>query len=146
MVVKNRKMSNNKVSGKFPEHEYISVRHSRTVCHPADSGQELFMNTTITIGDALLILVGVCAAVLLIYLIRAVRHLIPALKALSKILEDTQVVTGMISHASKGVEDTVMSISESSADMAEFIKENQSSFKALVSLVNALVAIKKLFS
>ena len=104
------------------------------------------MNTTITIGDALLILVGVCAAVLLIYLIRAVRHLIPALKALSKILEDTQVVTGMISHASKGVEDTVMSISESSADMAEFIKENQSSFKALVSLVNALVAIKKLFS
>ena len=104
------------------------------------------MNTTITIGDALLILIGVCAAVLLIYLIRAVRHLVPAFKALSRILEDTQVVTGMISNASKRVEETVASLSESSADMAEFIRENQSSFKALVSLVNAFVAIKKLFS
>lgn len=104
------------------------------------------MNTTITIGDALLILVGVCAVILLIHLIRAARHLVPAAKALSRILEDTQTVTGMVSNASREVEDAVTSLSESSADMAKFIADNQSSFKALVSLVNALVAIKKLFS
>lgn len=104
------------------------------------------MNTTITIGDALLILVGICAVILLIHLIRAARHLVPAAKALSRILEDTQTVTGMVSNASKEVEGAVTSLSESSADMAQFIADNQSSFKALVSLVNALVAIKKLFS
>ena len=104
------------------------------------------MSTTITIGDALLILIGVCAVILLFHLIRAARHLVPAMKALSKILEDAQSVTGMVSDASKEVEGIITSVSESSADMADFIKENQSSFKAVVSLINAFVAIKKLFS
>ena len=63
------------------------------------------MNTAITIGDALLLLVGVCVVILLIYMIRAVKNIIPAFKALSGILEDTQVVTGMVSSASKEVED-----------------------------------------
>ena len=102
------------------------------------------MNTAITIGDALLLLVGVCVVILLIYMIRAVKNIIPAFKALSGILEDTQVVTGMVSSASKEVEDAVSS--ESSVDMAHFISENKNSFKAAVSLINALVAIKKLFS
>ena len=62
------------------------------------------MNTAITIGDALLLLVGVCVVILLIYMIRAVKNIIPAFKALSGILEDTQVVTGMVSSASKEVE------------------------------------------
>ncbi|MEI3501972.1 MAG: hypothetical protein V8Q39_10985 [Anaerovoracaceae bacterium] len=104
------------------------------------------MNTAITIGDALLLLVGVCVVILLIYMIRAVKNIIPAFKALSGILEDTQVVTGMVSSASKEVEDAVSSLSESSVDMAHFISENENSFKAAVSLINALVAIKKLFS
>ena len=134
MVVKNRKMSNNKVSEDIQISIYIYFESRRFVCAFADNVRSY------------LILIGVCAAVLLIYLIRAVRHLVPAFKALSRILEDTQVVTGMISNASKGVEETVASLSESSADMAEFIRENQSSFKELVSLVNAFVAIKKLFS
>ena len=106
----------------------------------------VIMNTAITIGDALLLLVGVCVVVLLIYMIRAVKNIIPAFKALSRILEDTQVVTGMVSNASKEVEDAVLSLSESSADMAHFISENKNSVKAAVSLINALVAIKKLFS
>ncbi len=104
------------------------------------------MNTAITIGDALLLLLGICAVILLIQLIRAVRQLIPAFRSLSRILEDTQVVTGIVSNASKEVEGAVTSLSESSTDMAKFISENHNSFKATVSLVNALVAIKKLFS
>ncbi len=104
------------------------------------------MNTTITIGDALLILIGACFIILLIFLIRAARHLVPALKTLSKILEDAQTITGLVSDASKEVEGIVTSVSESSASMAEFIRNNQSSFKAVVSLINAIVAIKKLFS
>ena len=47
------------------------------------------------------------------------------------ILEDTQVVTGMVSSASKEVEDAVSSLSESSVDMAHFISENKIPLKPL---------------
>lgn len=44
------------------------------------------MNNMITLGDAILLLIGVCVILLLIYMIRAVRALIPGFKSLSKYL------------------------------------------------------------
>ena len=104
------------------------------------------MNNMITLGDAILLLIGVCVILLLIYMIRAVRALIPGFKSLSKILDDTQNVTGMVSDAAPGVEDSILSLSESTEEMADFIKNNQSTLKAIVNLINAVVSIKKLFS
>ena len=104
------------------------------------------MNNMITLGDAILLLIGVCVILLLIYMIRAVRALIPGFKSLSKILDDTQNVTGMVSDAASGVEESVLSLTESTEEMADFIKNNQSSLKAVVALINAVVSIKKLFS
>ena len=144
IVVNFRKMRNNILSG-----NQLKKPHARAcqfTCPYRRVLPGVIMNTAITIGDALLLLVGVCVVILLIYMIRAVKNIIPAFKALSGILEDTQVVTGMVSSASKEVEDAVSSLSESSVDMAHFISENKNSFKAAVSLINALVAIKKLFS
>ncbi len=104
------------------------------------------MNNMITIGDAVLLIIGICVILLLVYMIRAVRALIPGFKSLSKILDDTQNVTGLVSDAASGVEDAVLSLADSTEEMAEFVKDNQSSLKAVVSLVNAFVSIKKLFS
>ncbi|MBR5229146.1 MAG: hypothetical protein IKV96_04855 [Firmicutes bacterium] len=104
------------------------------------------MNTTITIGDALLLLIGICAVILLVYVIRVVRNCIPAVKSLTKILDDTQKVTGVVSEATTGMEEVVSTLSESTTDMADFIKNNQSTVKAVVSLVNAVVSIRKLLS
>lgn len=104
------------------------------------------MDTMITLGDAILLIIGVCAVILLIYLIRAVKAILPGLKSLSGILEDTQKVSGVVSDAAAGVEDAVASLTGSTEEMADFIKNNQSSFKAVVSLVNAIVSIKKLMS
>ncbi len=111
-----------------------------------DYYQERLMDTTITIGDALLFLIGICAVILLIYVIRAVRNIIPVLKSLKKILNDAEVVTGLLADTTKNVEETVNSLAASSTDMAEFIAENTSSFKAIVSIVSALVSLKNLFS
>jgi hypothetical protein len=108
--------------------------------------KELGMNSTITIGDGILLIIGICVVLLLFYMIRVVRGLIPAVKSLSAILEDTQKVTGLVSDATTGVEGAVTALSESADDMAEFIKSNQSTVKAVVNLVNAIVSIKKLFS
>jgi uncharacterized protein YoxC len=104
------------------------------------------MNNMITIGDAILILIGICVILLLIYMIRAVRVLIPGFKSLSKILDDTQNVTGLVSDAALGVEDAVLSLTDSTEEIADFIRDNQSSLKAVLSLINAVVSIKKLFS
>lgn len=104
------------------------------------------MNITITLGDAVLLLIGICAVLLLVTMIRAVRALIPGFKALSKIMEDTQTVTGLVSGAASGMEDAVGSLADSTGEMADFIKENQNSLKAVVNLVNAVVSIKKLLS
>ena len=103
------------------------------------------MNTTITIGDCILLILGICAAILLIYLIRVVRALLPSLKSLSKILEDTSSMTSVASTAVTGTEDAIKSLTDSTGDMAEFIAENQNTIKALVSFINAAAALKKLF-
>jgi uncharacterized protein YoxC len=108
--------------------------------------KENHMNNVITIGDAVLLLIGICVILLLIYMIRAVRVLIPGFRSLSKILDDTQNVTGLVSDAASGVEDAVLSLTDSTEEMADFIRDNQSSLKAIVCLVNAIVSIKKLFS
>ena len=104
------------------------------------------MNTPITLGDAILLVLGICAIILLIYIIRAVKALIPSLKAIQNILNDTQQITGLISNAAIGVEDTIAAVSETSEDLADLIRNNQKSFVAIVNLINAVAALKKLFS
>ena len=52
----------------------------------------------------------------------------------------------MASDAAAGAEDAVNSLMESTDDMADFIANNKSTVKALVSFINAVVAIKQLFN
>lgn len=104
------------------------------------------MNTPITLGDAILIVIGILAIILLVYIIRSVRALIPVIRNLNKILEETEQITGMVSNAAVSVEDTIAAVASSSEDMAAIIRDNQKSFAAIINLINAVVAIKKLFS
>ena len=108
--------------------------------------RESVMDTTITLGEGILLILGVCAIILLIHLIRVVCALIPTLKSVQKITEDTSVLTGMVSKAAEEAEGAVTSLTETTGDMAEFIANNRSTVKAMVSLINALIAIKQLFS
>ena len=77
---------------------------------------------------------------------RAVCALIPTLKSVQKITDDASKLTGMASKAAESAEDTVLSLTESTGDMAEFIANNKSTVKALVSFFNAVVAIRQLFN
>ncbi|MGP1442048.1 MAG: hypothetical protein ACTTJ2_05410 [Anaerovoracaceae bacterium] len=104
------------------------------------------MNTPITLSDAILLVLGICAIILLIYMIRAIKAVIPSLKAMQSILEDTQQITGLVSNAAIGVEDTIAAVSETSEDLAELIRNNRKSFAAIVNLINAIAALKRLFA
>ena len=102
------------------------------------------MDTTITLGDAGLILIGLAVLTLLIYCIVFVKNLIPAVKNMNKILEDTQVITGIAAERSKDVDKIIGDVSTSVGSISDIIKGNQSVVAALTSLGNAVGSLKNL--
>lgn len=102
------------------------------------------MNTVITLGDAGLILIGLAVLVLLIYSIVFIKNLIPAVKNINKILEDTQVISGIAADNAKEVDKIIGEVSSSVGSISDIIKGNQSVIAALTSLVNAIGSLKNL--
>ena len=102
------------------------------------------MNTTITLGDAGLILIGLALLVLIIYCITFVRSLIPTVKSVNKILEDTQVISGIAAENAKDVQKIIDDVSTSVGSVSDVIKGNQSVIAALTSIVNAIGSLKNL--
>ena len=102
------------------------------------------MDTTITLGDAGLILIGLAVLVLLLYCIIFVKNLIPAVKNMNKILEDAQVISGIAADNAKELDKIVGDVSSSVSSLSDVIKGNQSVIAALTSLVNAIGSLKNL--
>ncbi|MDF3001908.1 MAG: hypothetical protein K0Q48_2027 [Bacillota bacterium] len=102
------------------------------------------MNTTITLGDAGLILIGLAVFVLLVYCIQFVRNLIPTVRNVNKILEDAQVISGIAAENAKEVDKIIGDVSTSVDSISNIIKGNQSVIAALTSLVNAVGSLKNL--
>lgn len=102
------------------------------------------MNTTITLGDAGLILIGLAVLVLLLYCIVFVRNLIPVIKNVNKILEDSKVVSGIAADKAKEVDKVIDDLSSSVGSISNIIKGNQSVVAALTSLINAIGSLKNL--
>jgi hypothetical protein len=102
------------------------------------------MDTTITLGDAGLILIGLAVLVLLIYCIAFVKNLIPVVKNMNKILEDAHVISGIAADNAKEVDKVIGDISSSVGSVSDIIKGNQSVVAALTSLVNAIGSLKNL--
>ena len=102
------------------------------------------MNTTITLGEAGIILIGLAVLVLIIYCIIFVRNLIPTIKNMNKILEDAQVISGIAADNAKEVDKIISEVSTSVGSISDVIKGNQSVIAALTSLVNAIGSLKNL--
>lgn len=102
------------------------------------------MNTTITLGDAGLILIGIGILILIFYCICFVRSLIPAVKTMTKILEDANVISGIAAESTQDVQKVIGDVTESVGNISEILKGNQSIVAALTSIVNALASLKNL--
>ncbi len=102
------------------------------------------MDTTITLGDAGLIFIGLAVLVLLIYCIVFVKNLIPTIKNVNKILEDAQVISGIAAENAKEVDKILGDVSSSVSSISDIIKGNQSVVAALTSLINAVGSLKNL--
>ena len=103
------------------------------------------MDTTITLGDAGTLLLGLALLVLLVYCIILVKNLIPSVKSISKILKDTETISGVAAESSLEAQKIVSDLSSSLGSVSEIIKGNQSIVAALTSIINALTSLKNLF-
>lgn len=102
------------------------------------------MDATIRLGDAGLILIGLAVLVLLIYCISLVRNIIPVVKNMNKILEDSRVISGIAAENAKEVDKVIHDLSYSVGNITDAIKGNQSVVAAVTSLVNAISSLKNL--
>jgi len=102
------------------------------------------MDATIRLGDAGLILIGLALLILLIYCIVFVRNLIPVVKNLNKILEDSRVISGIAADNAKDLDKIIRELSSSVGSISDVIKGNQSVVSALTSLINAIGSLKNL--
>lgn len=102
------------------------------------------MNTTITLGDAGLIIIGIGLIILIFYCINLVRNLIPTIKILNKILEDTQEIVGVAAESVEEAHKILEDVTESVSTISSMMKGNQSVIQALTSLINALASLKGL--
>ena len=103
------------------------------------------MEVTLTLaGIGHFILVSVAVVLLAILCVSATK-MIKTFKELNKVLEDVSVITSTAAAKTQEVDGIITDVTEAVSSVTELLKGNQSSVKALSSLVNSLVALKGLF-
>lgn len=96
------------------------------------------MTITISLIDALLMILIVFAIVLLYQLIVFVRNLIPSVKAMAKIMDDTSAITAAARTGTENVMELASDFSESLSDVVGILKGNKNKIAAITNLTNAL--------
>ena len=104
------------------------------------------MDTVITLGDAGRILIGLGLIVLLFYSINLLRHLIPVVKNLNKVLKDTDRVVAAAANGAEEAERLMGDVKGSVSGFMQAVRGNQSKMQAASNLVNAIIALKKMVS
>lgn len=102
------------------------------------------MNTTITLGEAGLILLGAALLVLIIYFILLIKNLVVTVKSANKIMADVQVISGVAAEGAQEASKLVTDVSQSVGSISELIKGNKSTVTALTNLINAVAALRNL--
>lgn len=103
------------------------------------------MDTVITIGDAGLIVIGIALAILIVYCILLVRSLIPAVKTLNRVLEDTERITSAAADGVEEAQGAVVAVSKSISALSASFKGNEGFIQGLTSLFRAFTAFIGLF-
>lgn len=96
------------------------------------------MTITISLLDALLIVLILFAIVLLYQLIVLIRNIIPSAKSLAKIMDDSSAITGAARSSAEDAISLVSDISESFSDVLGILKGNKSTVAAVTNMTNAI--------
>lgn len=96
------------------------------------------MDSTITLGDAGLIIIGLSLIIFIFYCISLVKNLIPATKTLNRILEDTERITAAAANGVEEAQKAVSDVSQSVAAITSSIKGREGFFQGVLSLFHSL--------
>jgi len=102
------------------------------------------MNTTITLGDAGMILIGIGLIILIFYCINLVRHLIPVVKTMNKVLEDTDRIAAAAANGAEEAQRLMGDVKGSVSSFAQAVKGNQNFFQAATSFINAFTSLRNM--
>lgn len=102
------------------------------------------MTITLSLIDALLAVLILLAIVLLYQLIVFVAKLIPSVRSMAKIMEDTAHVTGAARTGAEDVQRLVSDLGGSFSDVVGTIHRNKSTLSAITNLTNALTNLANL--
>lgn len=103
------------------------------------------MDITISLKDLGFIMIVTAAFILLIQLIILTKNLVKTAKHTNKILEDTEIITGIASDKAQEVDQIISSIGCTTEEITQMIEGNNSILKALATIINVLAAFKGLF-
>jgi uncharacterized protein YoxC len=104
------------------------------------------MNTTITLGDAGMILIGIGLIILIFYCINLVRNLIPVVKTMNKVLEDTDRIAAAAADGAEEAQRLMGDVKGSVSSFAQALKGNQSIIQAVTSLINSFTSLKNMLN
>lgn len=99
---------------------------------------------TLTLKDLILLIIGIGAIVLLIYLIVLFKNLTVTVKKANKILDDTNVVTSITASRATEVNGVVDDVVGALGSVATSVRGNQSTMAAVSTLINALGSLRKI--
>lgn len=99
---------------------------------------------TLTLKDLFLLIIGIGAIVLLVYLIVLFKNLIVTVKKANKILDDANVVTSITASRATEVNGVVDDVVGALGSVANSVKGNQSTMAAVSTLINALGSLRKI--
>lgn len=104
------------------------------------------MDATITLKDAGLIIIGIGLIALIFYAVYLLKNMVTTVKSVNKILQDTEVISGIAAERSKDVDKVISDVTESVESVADIIRGNQSTVSALTSIINSIASLRNIFS
>ena len=104
------------------------------------------MEITLTLQDLGLLIIGVGLIVLIGYCISLVKNLVTTIKHTNKILEDTKIITDIAATRATDVDKIVGDVSVSVSTLANNLKGNQSTIKAISTIISAIGSMRKLLA
>ena len=104
------------------------------------------MNFTLTLGETCILLLAIALFILLLYCISLVRHLIPSVKSLAKVMKDVEVISESAANSTQAAETVVTDVMDVTSSLVSSVKARTGLLGQVSSIALAVKSILELLS
>lgn len=104
------------------------------------------MDITLTLGELCTLIIAIALFILLLYCISLVRHLIPSIKSLAKVMQNLETITDSASNVSQNAEGVVNDVVDVTSSLVASVKGPTTFLGQASSVAGAIKALMELFS